>query len=29
MSTVDRPQPRLLPALEAGQRLDQPTFHER
>jgi Putative restriction endonuclease len=29
MSTVDRPQPRLLPPLEAGQRLDQPTFHER
>jgi Putative restriction endonuclease len=29
MSTVDRPQPRVLPALEAGQRLDQPTFHER
>ena len=29
MSTVDRPQPRVQPALEAGQRLDQPTFHER
>ena len=29
MSTVDRPQPRVLPPLEAGQRLDQPTFHER
>jgi Uma2 family endonuclease len=29
MSTVDRPQPRVMPALEAGQRLDQPTFHER
>jgi Uma2 family endonuclease len=29
MSTVDRPQPRILPPLIAGQRLDQPTFHER
>jgi Putative restriction endonuclease len=29
MSTVDRPQPRVLPPLEDGQRLDQPTFHER
>jgi len=29
MSTVDRPQPSILPPLEAGQRLDQPTFHER
>src|SRR3954451_4197285 len=29
MSTVDRPQPRVLPPLVAGQRLDQPTFHER
>jgi Uma2 family endonuclease len=29
MSTVDHPQPRVMPALEAGQRLDQPTFHER
>lgn len=29
MSTVDRPQARVLPPLEAGQRLDQPTFHER
>ena len=29
MSTVDRPQPHVLPPLEAGQRLDQPTFHER
>jgi Uma2 family endonuclease len=29
MSTVDRPQPRVLPPLEEGQRLDQPTFHER
>lgn len=29
MSTVDRPQTRVLPPLEAGQRLDQPTFHER
>lgn len=28
MSTVDRPQPRVLPPLEDGQRLDQPTFHE-
>src|SRR5947199_7650362 len=29
MSTIDRPEPRLLPPLVAGQRLDQPTFHER
>ena len=29
MSTVDRPQTRVLPPLEDGQRLDQPTFHER
>ena len=29
MSTVDRPQTRVLPPLEAGQRLDQPAFHER
>src|SRR5947199_10835095 len=29
MSTIDRPQPRVLPPLVAGQRLDQPTFHER
>jgi Uma2 family endonuclease len=29
MSAVDRPEPRILPPLEAGQRLDQPTFHER
>ena len=29
MSTVDRSQTRVLPPLEAGQRLDQPTFHER
>jgi len=29
MSTVDRPEPRTLPPLVAGQRLDQPTFHER
>ena len=29
MSTVDRPQTQVLPPLEAGQRLDQPTFHER
>jgi len=29
MSTVERPEPRVLPPLIAGQRLDQPTFHER
>ncbi len=29
MSTIDRPQPRVLPSLEAGQRLDQRTFHEQ
>src|SRR3954468_2245802 len=29
MSTIDRPEPRVLPPLVAGQRLDQPTFHER
>ena len=29
MSTVDRPGVRTLPPLVAGQRLDQPTFHER
>jgi len=29
MSTVDRPKRKTLPPLEAGQRLDQPTFHER
>ena len=29
MSTVDRPGQRVLPPLVAGQRLDQPTFHER
>jgi hypothetical protein len=29
MSTVDRPEPRVLPPLIAGQRLDQPTFHDR
>lgn len=29
MSTVDRIEVRTLPALIAGQRLDQPTFHER
>jgi Uma2 family endonuclease len=30
MSTVERAQPKtLLPPLEAGQCLDQPTFHER
>src|SRR4029077_6328281 len=29
MSTVDRIPPRTLPPLVAGQRLDQPTFHER
>jgi Uma2 family endonuclease len=29
MSTVERPERRVLPPLVAGQRLDQPTFHER
>jgi len=29
MSTVDRAKPKILPPLVAGQRLDQPTFHER
>jgi Uma2 family endonuclease len=29
VSTVKRPDPRVLPPLEAGQRLDQPTFHAR
>jgi hypothetical protein len=29
MSTVDRPERKVLPPLVAGQRLDQPTFHER
>ena len=29
MSTVERPDPHVLPPLVAGQRLDQPTFHER
>jgi Uma2 family endonuclease len=29
MSTVERPERRALPPLEAGQRLDQRTFHER
>ncbi len=29
MSTIDRPEVRALPPLVAGQRLDQPTFHER
>ena len=29
MSTVERPRPAALPLLAAGQRLDQPTFHER
>jgi Uma2 family endonuclease len=29
MSTVQRPDQRVLPRLEAGQRLDQRTFHER
>src|SRR5438445_2530000 len=29
MSTIGRPERRVLPPLEAGQRLDQPTFHER
>src|SRR3954466_2151608 len=29
MSTVDQPRKARLPLLVAGQRLDQPTFHER
>ncbi len=29
MSTVEHPQTSALPQLVAGQRLDQPTFHER
>ena len=29
MSTVERPKASTLPPLVAGQRLDQPTFHER
>jgi hypothetical protein len=29
MSTIDEPRTTTLPALVAGQRLDQPTFHER
>src|SRR3954470_24036397 len=29
MSTVDQPRKAALPWLIAGQRLDQPTFHER
>jgi Uma2 family endonuclease len=29
MSTIERPDRRVIPPLEAGQRLDQPTFHER
>jgi Uma2 family endonuclease len=29
VSTIKRPDPRVLPPLEAGQRLDQRTFHER
>ena len=29
MSTIDRRKPETLPPLEAGQRLDQGTFHER
>ena len=29
MSTVDEPRTNVLPPLVAGQRLDQPTFHER
>ena len=29
MSTVERAKPKTLPPLEAGQCLDQPTFHER
>src|SRR3954468_275251 len=29
MSTIDRPGPKTVPPLVAGQRLDQPTLHER
>ena len=29
MGTAERPGARVLPPLEAGQRLDQPTFHAR
>src|SRR3954467_3007180 len=29
MSTIDQPRKAALPWLVAGQRLDQPTFHER
>jgi Uma2 family endonuclease len=29
MSTVDRPEPKVLPPLVPGQRLDRATFHER
>jgi hypothetical protein len=29
MSTVDQPRKAALPSLIPGQRLDQPTFHER
>src|SRR5262245_61895258 len=29
MSTVDQPRKAMLPSLIAGQRLEQPTFHER
>lgn len=29
MSTIDRAEPRTLPPLAAGQRLDQKTFHDR
>src|SRR5689334_22958646 len=29
MSTIDRPEPRALPPLVAGQHLDQATFHAR
>ncbi|MHC5538181.1 Uma2 family endonuclease [Singulisphaera rosea] len=29
MSTIDRPDHRILPPLEEGQRLGQPLFHER
>lgn len=29
MSTIDRSEAQLVPPLVAGQRLDQPTFHER
>jgi len=29
MSTVERVKPKAFPPLENGQRLDQPTFHER